>query len=327
MSRPPIFPPPQFPPVKLRMFQRMPPAVFPAIMGLFGLGLALRRAATAQLVPAALAEVVLGAVSLIWAFAALGYLVKMAQRRGVLLEDLAVLPGRTGLAAMSLCVFLLAAVVLPYAPEVARAMMFAGLILHAGLALMILWWHRTVAPEARAVTPAWHLHFVGFIIAGVTAVPLGYDGFGQILLYLSLAVAVLIYAASLRQLIGRIPPAPLRPLLAIHLAPPSLLGLVAALLGYGVLAQSFAVFGALVLVALLVAARWITAAGFSALWGAFCFPLAAYGSLLIVLDGVWIWPGVAVLMATLAIVPLIAIKVFQGWTRGTLAAKTNAATA
>ena len=45
MKRPPIFPPPQFPPLKLRAFQRMPPAVFPAIMGLFGLGLALRRGA------------------------------------------------------------------------------------------------------------------------------------------------------------------------------------------------------------------------------------------------------------------------------------------
>ena len=41
------------------------------------------------------------------------------------------------------------------------------------------------------------------------------------LLWATLPIAALIWGISLAQLIGRIPPAPLRPLLAIHLAPVS----------------------------------------------------------------------------------------------------------
>jgi len=327
MKRPPVFPPPQFPPVKLRPFQRMPPAVFPAIMGLFGLGLALRRAAAEGLVPAAIGEAVLGAVSLLWIFAAFGYLAKIAQRPGVVMEDLAVLPGRTGLAAGSLGLLLLAATLLPLNPLLAGVLMGAGLVLHLTLAFALILYLAKAPEEARVVTPAWHLHFVGFIIAGLTAAPLGWTALAQALLFGTGSVAVLIWGISLWQLVRRIPPAPLRPLLAVHLAPASLFGLVAALLGEVTLAQGMAVLGGAMLIAMLVVARWLTAAGFSALWGAFCFPLAAYCSLLMLLGGLWLWPGVVVLAGAVGIVPVIAVKVLQAWVKGGLAAKTNAATA
>jgi tellurite resistance protein len=328
MTRPPFFPPPPPIPAKLRSFQRMPPAVFPAIMGLFGLGLALRRGADAIGFPVALAEIVLGAVSLLWAFATLGYLVKMSQRPGVILQDLAILPGRAGLAAMSLGVFLLAATLLPYAPGVAGLVMFAGLGLHGILAALIIIALARGPAEGRHVTPVWHLHFVGFIIAGLVAAPLGYATLGAVILWGSAIVAAAIWGISAWQLVKRIPPAPLRPLLAIHLAPASLCGTVAYLLGMHSVAMGFALLGAIVLAGLIVSAHWITAAGFSALWGAFTFPLAAYTSLLLLLGGpVWVWPGLACLIAAIGIVPWIAFKVIQAWTKGTLAAKTNAATA
>ena len=327
MKRPPVFPPPQFPPVKLRPFQRMPPAVFPAIMGLFGLGLALRRAAAEGLVPAGIGEAVLGAVSLLWIFAAFGYLAKIAQRPGVVMEDLAVLPGRTGLAAGSLGLLLLAATLLPLNPSLAGVLMGGGLVLHLALAFALILYLAKAPEEARVVTPAWHLHFVGFIIAGLTAAPLGWTALAQALLFGTGSVAVLIWGISLWQLVRRIPPAPLRPLLAVHLAPASLFGLVAALLGEVTLAQGMAVLGGAMLIAMLVVARWLTAAGFSALWGAFCFPLAAYCSLLMLLGGLWLWPGVVVLAGAVGIVPVIAVKVLQAWVKGGLAAKTNAATA
>ncbi|MFN3823966.1 MAG: tellurium resistance protein [Pseudorhodobacter sp.] len=327
MKRPPVFPAPQFPTPKLRPFQRMPPAVFPAIMGLFGQGLALRRAGDAGLLPGGFGEAVLGAVSLLWVFAALGYLAKIAQRPGVVMEDMAVLPGRTGLAAGSLGLLLLAAAVLPLNPTLAGVLMGMGLVLHLALAGLLILYFLRAAEEARVVTPAWHLHFVGFIIAGLTAVPLGWTALGEALLFGTGMVAVVIWGLSLGQLIRRIPPAPLRPMLAIHLAPASLLGLVAALLGQGALAQGMAVLGGLLLLGMLAALRWLTAAGFSALWGAFTFPLAAYGSLLLLLGGGWLWPGVVVLMAALGVVPVIAAKVLQAWVNGNLAARTNAATA
>jgi tellurite resistance protein len=311
----------------------MPPAVFPAIMGLFGLGLALRRGADAIGYPVAIAEIALGAISLLWIFATLGYLIKISQRPAVIMEDLAILPGRAGLAAMSLGVFLLAATLLPYAPAVAAGMMFAGLASHGVLAALIILALLRGPAEGRHVTPVWHLNFVGFIIAGLTAAPLGYIGLATAILYGTAIVAVGIWAVSLMQLIKRIPPAPLRPLLAIHLAPAALLGSVALLLGMPMIAMVFAALGGVILLAMVATARWITEAGFSALWGAFTFPLAAYTSLLLLLgavmggQSVWVWCGIICLTAAIGIVPAIALKVLQAWTKGTLAAKTNAATA
>lgn len=333
MQRPPIFPPPQFPPVKLRPFQRMPPAVFPSIMGLFGLGLALRRGAGVIGYPPEIAELVLGAVCLLWLFATLGYLAKFAQRPAVIMEDLAILPGRAGLATMSLGVLLLAATLLPYSTIAATGVMFFGLGLHLIMAILILVALQRGPAEGRHVNPVWHLHFVGFIIAGLTAAPLGYDLLAKAIILITGTLAFALWAASILQLVRCIPPAPLRPLLAVHLAPASLLGTVALLLGMPKVAIGFALLGGLVLLALLVSARWIAESGFSALWGAFTFPLAAYASLLLGLGHamgsgtLWVWLGLACLIAAIGVVPAIAVKVIQAWTKGSLAPKTNAATA
>lgn len=333
MKRPPIFPAPQFPPVKLRAFQRMPPAVFPAIMGLFGLGLALRRGAEVIGYPVAIAEIALGAISLLWVFATLGYLAKLSQRPAVIMEDLAILPGRAGLAAMSLGLFLLAVTISPYSPSVALVLALLGLVLHAVLAGLIITALAKGPAEGRHVTPVWHLSFVGFIIGALTLAPLGYTALAQVIFWGTALVAVGIWAVSLVQLIKRIPPAPLRPLLAIHLSPAALLGLVALMLGMPQVAIGFAVLGGLILFAMVAAGRWITQAGFSALWGAFTFPLAAYASLLLLLGAMkgahspWVWLGTLCLFAAIGIVPSIALKILQAWTKGSLAAKTNAATA
>lgn len=333
MKRPPIFPAPQFPPVKLRAFQRMPPAVFPVIMGLFGLGIALRRGADAIGYPVAIAEIILGAVSLLWVFATLGYLAKLSQRPAVIMEDLAILPGRAGLAAMSLGMSLLSVTLLPYSSGAATAVMFGALGLHLVLAVLIVLALRRGPDEGRQVTPVWHLSFVGFIIAAVAAAPLGFTELAVGILWTTCLIALCIWAVSIVQLVKRVPPAPLRPLLAIHLSPAALFGTVALALGMPMVAIGFAVLGGAILLAMIATARWITESGFSALWGAFTFPLAAYASLLLALgsaagqNSVWVWAGIAVLTAAIGIVPAIALKVLQAWTKGTLATKTNAATA
>ena len=100
---------------------------------------------------------------------------------------------------------------------------------------------------------------------------------------------------------------------------------MAALTGQGALAQLFAALAAILLFTLLVSIRWITESGFSALWGAFTFPLAACASALI-LTG-WTVPGLVVLTAALGVIPVIAWKVLVLWGSGQLAARTNAAEA
>jgi tellurite resistance protein len=314
------------------LWRRTPPAIFPPIFGLMGLGLAWRRAEGVFGVPAAVAELILGMVTLLYLFALLAYLAKMARRPGVLAEDLRILPGRAGLAAMTLSILLFAAVLERYDAGAARVMLFAGLATHGGLAVMVIRALLTGPAEQRRVTPVFHLSFVGFILAPLTAVPLGYTGLSEWVVYLTGAAAVLIWGESLRQFAAAGVPAPLRPLLAIHLAPACLLGTAALLLGWTGLATGFA-WLSLALVALFAAsARWITAAGFSPLWGAFTFPLAAFASLMLLMAGYVSGgafraiAGVALVAATLVIPPIV-VKTMQLWAKGQLAVKTNAATA
>lgn len=332
--RPKMFPPPEFPPRKAARFAKTPPAVFPVILGLLGLGLALRRglAGTALAEPA---EALNGALLVLWAFAAVAMLGKIARRPGVIFDDMKPLPGRAGLAAAVMSMMAAAGLLQPFAPGLALGMALVALGLHLGLAGLMAAVLLRLPPEAREVNPAWHLSLVGFIVAGPVLVQAGWTAAAQALLFVTMAAAALIWGVSLAQLLRRIPPAPLRPLLAIHLAPASLFATVAALLGQPVLAQAFAAFGAVIFLALLVSARWIAAAGFTALWGAMTFPLTAFASALILTGGAtggvagggWRMAGLAVLVLALGAVPAIAWNVLKLWPGGRLAAKTNAAEA
>ena len=91
------------------------------------------------------------------------------------------------------------------------------------------------------------------------------------------------------------------------------------------IAQGFAVLAAALLVALVTGGRWLLAGGFSAMWGALTFPLAATASAFF-LTG-WMLAGTAALAAALAAIPWIAWRVLSLWPANRLAAKTNAAEA
>jgi tellurite resistance protein len=325
--RPRAYPAPEFPPRKPKLFAKTPPAIFPVILGLLGLGLALRKGLAVLDLPGGLVEAALGALLALWGFAVLALVAKLLRRFASLGEDMRVLPGRAGLAAASMSGMAAAAVLLPYAPGLAAFLAFAALVAHGLLAVLLIATLLKLPPEARGVNPTLHLAFVGFIVAAVPLAQLGQTGVATAILWPSMAAAALIWGISLAQLIRSIPPAPLRPLLAIHLAPAALFTTVAALTDQPILAQAFAAFGAVILLALLAALRWITASGFSPLWGAFTFPLAAYASALLTLGGAWTWPGVALLLLALGAVPAIAWHVLKLWPGGRLAAKTNAAEA
>lgn len=312
------------------LWRRTPPAIFPPVMGLFGLGLALRAGASAFGYPAELAEAALGAITLLYLFTLVAWLAKPFRRVAVVGEELRVLPGRAGMAAMTLSAMLLAAVLVPYAPGLARAVAILAFTAHALLALTMLWLLAHAPAEGRVVTPVWHLVFVGFILGPLAGIPLGHVEAARIILFATIPVAAAIWGVSLWQLVRRIPPAPLRPLLAIHLAPASLFATVSSLLGLHGLALAFAALATLIFVALLAAGRWITEAGFSPFWGAFTFPLAAFGSALVHVTGGQGAAGLfalVVLLVALAAVPVIAYRVLRLWAQGGLAAKTNAAEA
>lgn len=309
-----------------------PPAIFPPIMGLFGLGLGWRNGAGAFGIGPGLSDIILGAVTLLYLFSLFAYGAKVAKRAGVVADDLKVLPGRAGLAALTQSGLLLAITALAYRQGLAQGVLWVALAGHTVLALLAIRWLMQAAPEARGVTPVWHLSFVGFIIAPLSAIPLGYVALSTAIFWATLAIALFVWGASAAQAMRARVPAPLRPLLAIHLAPAALFTMVAAGLGMPTMALAFGLISAVMAAAMVLGARWLTAAGFSPLWGAFTFPLAAFSNACFALwhegqgEGWRIAGGLALVAATL-IVPVIAVKVLQLWAKGQLAPKTNAATA
>lgn len=314
------------------LFRRTPPAVFPPIFGLFGLGLAWRRATEQFPVSSAVGDFILGATSILFLFAFVAYGAKFIMRPGVLGDDLKILPGRAGLAGMTLGGMLFAAALIPFSIPLAKAVLLVSVGVHTIIVAMVLRALLSGPSEARAVTPVWHLLFVGFIISPVAAVPLGYVSWSQGVLWFTLAFAVFIWAMSAAQMLQKEMPAPLRPTLAIHLSPAALLGTVSYLLGYPSLGYAFGILSILILTALVLRLRWITAAGFSPFWGAFTFPLAAFSTLMQIMGAIGegeafqILGGITLVAASL-IIPYITYRIMKLWAKGELAVKTNAAQA
>ncbi len=320
--------PPMPKPARSGLWQQVPPAIFPPILGLFGLGLGWRRAPEVFPVPREAGETILGAVSLLFLFALLAYLAKIVRRPSALSDDLRILPGRAGVSTASMAAMLFAATLLPYSPGLARGVLVAALAAHLLVIVLVaraLWG----APLAqRRMTPVWHLTFVGPIVAGVAGAGLGWRAATEINLILSLGAAATIWGGSLVLLAKNPVPAPLRPTLSIHLSPAALLGIVAAALGHDGLALAFGWLSILIMAVLLLRLGYLVAAGFSPFWGAFTFPLAAFANLMLVLaplhGGLYRGLGGGALVAASIAIPIIAFKVLRMWAAGSLAAKTNA---
>jgi tellurite resistance protein len=325
--RPKRYPPPEFPPRRPKLFAKTPPAIFPPILGFLGLALAVRLALARLGWDAGPGELLAGIAVALWAFAAVAYLGKILRRPGVVVEDLRVLPGRSGLAALSMGGMVAAALMSAHAGALGMGLLLLSLAGHAVLAVLLLRLLLGLSPEARAVNPTLHLSFVGFIVAAPAALAQGWSGLAEALFWGTLPVALVIWGLSLRQFLAAVPPAPLRPLLAIHIAPAALLSTVSGLLampGFGTL---FAGLGLIYAAVLLVCGPWLTAAGLSALWGAFTFPLAALATALLVTGGLWSWVGIALTVLGLGVITTILWWVLKRWPGGKLAAVTNAAEA
>jgi len=315
----------------LEFWRRTPVALFPTMMGLLGLGLAWRSAAV--LAPFAISTWIGDSILLIACvlelFVVSCYLSKVSYRFGVITEDMASVPGRAGVSAITISLFLFAAALIPYSPTIAKVTLVAALLLHVFttvLAVVIMF--RTSG--GLVVSPAWHLSFVGIIVACLVAVPLGFVGLAKVIFFTAFSFALLIYGISLFQLSKTDMPAPMRPMLFVHLAPVSLFATVTASLGYSSLALVFTAIAVGVFAVLVSATRYITAAGFSPLWGAFTFPIAAVSVALLTLStqvSTLAWFALVPLAVVSIMTPVIVIRVLLMWSTGVLATKTGAATA
>jgi tellurite resistance protein len=325
--RPKRYPPPEFPPRRVKLFARTPPAAFPPILGFLALALALRLALGQMALDQGPADLMAGVAVALWLFAATAYGAKVARRPGVVMEDLRVLPGRSGLAALTMGGMAAATLLAPHAPGLAQGLIVFALGVHAVLAGLLVRLLLGLPPESRQVNPTLHLSFVGFIVAGPAAVAVGWAGMAAVLFWATLPVAVTIWGLSAVQFARQVPPPPLRPLLAIHVAPAALLASVAGLLGMVALSTGLLLAGLALAVALAASGRWLLGAGVTAMWGAFTFPLAALASALIRSGGAWQMAGIGVTVVALGVIPAILWWVLKRWPGGKLAAATNAAEA
>ncbi|MFO1203631.1 MAG: tellurium resistance protein, partial [Tabrizicola sp.] len=129
--RPKRYPPPEFPPRRPALFARTPPAIFPPILGFLALALAVRLALARLGLDAGPGELLGGVAVALWAFAAVAYLGKVARRPGVVVEDLRVLPGRSGLAALTMGGMLAATLVSAHAWTLGAILVLGALAGHA----------------------------------------------------------------------------------------------------------------------------------------------------------------------------------------------------
>ena len=321
-----------FPPIKQvpkGFARRMPPAVFAPLLGALALVGVWRNLASVFGWPPALAQLAAGMAVAAALFCYAAYGAKILRRPAVLAEELAILPGRAGCGAAVVSVYMLAVVIGPFAPSRARAVLVAGMALHLAFWSVLIPVMMRKAGQGR-VTPVWQLNFVGPIVAALAASQLGWEGLARAIWYPAAAMALFIWAVSLDQARRERIPAPLRPLLAIHLAPVAVLGTVAAGLGMEAVAGLFALVALLAVAVMFAGARWLTEAGPSPLWGAFTFPLSATAGLWLVLaqnTPIWRIPGAIMAVFASLVVLWVLGFVWRDWASGRLAAKTNAAIA
>jgi len=312
---------------RFKFFRQTSPAVFPPILGLFGIGLAWRRAADVFSISGGPAELALGAITLLFLFALFAYFAKFLRRPASFIEDLRILPGRSGLSAGTASAMLLAAVILPYSVSAASLTLVVALVAHAVVAfavILILW---SAPPEQRSMSPVWQLTLVGFIIAPVAAIPLGAALISQLIMVATLPMAIAIWIGHALTTRRQPVPPPLRPLLLIHFSPLCLFGITSALIGLTGIAAVFGWLSIGVLAVFIFRFRYLTSAGFTPMWGAFTFPLAAFSNLMLLLAPVGepfrILGGLSLIAGTFVVV-YIAQRILKLWANGKLGPITNA---
>jgi len=319
-------------PVPAGRFRRVPPVMFLAVLAALEMGLAWVVGAGAFALPAGAGQMLAGMVAAIAAFALFAYGCKLARRPSVLAEELAMLPGRAGVGAAVLSLYLLAALIgATLGIGAGRFLLICGLILHAWSIAALLRMLREGPPERRNAAPDWHLSLAGLAVAAQAAMLLGWPALAWLAVPAVIGVP-LIWLLSVRHLLRFRVPAPLRPLLALHLAPVAVLAsvlLVAGATTIGAVLAWLSLAGALVMV---FGAGWLLRDGFSAFWGAPAFALAATASAWVAL---WmaaptephrLIAGVLLVASTLTAVPVLAL-VMREWAQGRLPVRSNAAIA
>lgn len=318
-------------PTKTSLWRTTPPAIFPVALGFLGLGVIWRKSANVLPVPVWIGDVIMGMSTLFFLFFLASYLIKLMARPKVLLEDMKTPPARAGISAIGMAIMLLAAIFLNFGWSLAW-LWWIGVGVQILVMALVLYLLQQGPPELQTINPFQYLTFVGLIVAPIAGVPLGY---GQVSFWLAMSALVGFVVITIgygAKIIRVRPPQPLRPSLAIILSPLSLFALMFLPMQAEMAFQIFYWLSWVTAVALAGLSFWMAKGGWTPIWGAFTFPVAAFTSMQIsaadtlggVLPAIGVWAGM--LVAT----PLILYVVYRStiaWTKGELAKKTGAAQA
>ena len=313
------------------LWRSTPPAIFPVCLGLLGLGLGWRSAADVLPVAVDIGDVLLGLGSAYYLVFLTFYLCKLAARPGVLLEDMTNPAARAGVAALAMSMMLLAAALLPLGVSV-PPVWWTGVILQVGASAMGCFAIWKDPPGMRQFSTFQYLTFVGPVVGPAAGIPLGYVTESLVLTLAALVAYVVITVGYCGRLLRRLPSLRMRPALAIFLAPICLFATSFGLLGFDWAFHLFYWLANAVALVLLVLTPWMIRGGYSPVWAAFTFPIAAFLQVQVLAvakgDGVL---AVAGTYATMAIgTPVILYVVYRStmtWVTGELAASSGAARA
>ena len=276
-------------------------------LGLGGLGLAWRHMAEAHPALRPVGEALMALTALVWAALVTLHAIRALAHPHAVREDWQHPFRASFIGAASIGMMLTAAALTPHLPGLARAVLLLAVILHLGIGLSLLARVMRGAGSPAMLAPPLMIPLVGNVLAPIFCAPLGLVPLGWMLfgigMLLWLGLQPLLYA---RIFAGPLPP-PMRPSLAILIAPPAVGALAMDALG-GPPQAVWALYGlaAFVFALVLMALRSMVAGGFGLGFWAFTFPLAAFSTITMKLGPGW--TGWVMLALTTIVIGLIAAR-------------------
>lgn len=311
----------------LSWLTHVPVPLFAVVMGLAGLGLAWRKSHEALGWPAIVGEAVLALAGLAFAAITVLYAAKLLRHTGAVIREFNHPIRVNFFPAFSISLLLMASAALPYGAGLAEGLWLAGTGLQLVFALAIINRWITHNVEIQHASPAWFIPVVGNILVPIAGARLGYVEVSWFFFSVGLLFWVVLFAIVLYRIIFHDQlPATFLPTLFILMAPPAI-GMVAYLQlnGGGLDTMARVLFAVALFIALLLAtmARLFLRVPFAVSWWAFTFPSAAMTIAAVLYYERVPGPataalGIALLLATTAIITVVTARTLAALARGRL---------
>ena len=293
----------------------MPLPLLGSVLGLGGLGLMWRVAATTLGMPGWIGETILVLMTLDFALLTALHALRALRHPATLRAEFCSPSLAPFFSIFSIGGLLVAAMLTPHWPAAAGLLWEVSVLLLFGLAAVLLSrWLRGEADPALLAPPL-IIPFVASLLAALTGGPLDHADISWAMLGIGLLFWLPLQTLLLhRLLVGPTLPPPLRPTVMILLAPPSVLALALLSLEGHVGPAALACTGLATLVAAALALKLahMVAAGFSLAWWSFTFPACAYAVLLMQLLPARMG-GVGVVIAAMGLAVATVIVLIVAW--------------